>query len=325
MPTIALNWVDVLSIILLVFSIIEGWRLGFIHLSASFAAYVIAFFVSMTYHKHVGLFLVTLFGIPKIWTDSIGYISLIAISLILFTQLFLLISERIVTHFINTFPDRATGVIISFVNACIILVFVFVAVTAVPDVLIIKEGVEKSKIAHEVLTIAQRFGGSSVTSLEQSIKDNVRFVTIDPLSGESLQLPFTLQRWNLMDDMEDASRMVTLINNERTKMHLNPLIPDNYLATIASSHSRDMFERKYFSHSSPEGKTMKDRLEAAHISFLSAAENLAFAPDITTAHEGLMNSALHKAAILDPSFLRVGVGVIDSGSSGIMVTELFVR
>jgi uncharacterized protein YkwD len=325
MPTIVLNWVDILSIILLIFSFIEGWRLGFIQISASFGAYVIAFFVSMTYHKQVGSFLVQSFGIPRVWTDSIGYISLIALSLILFTQLFLIISEKIVTRFIHSVSDRLTGVIISFVNACIILMFVFVAITAIPDAVALKEGVEASKIAHVVLTFAQRFGGSGITSLEQSIKDNVHFITIDPLSGESLRLPFTLQRWNLMDDADGASEMVTLINTERATLHINPLLEDKGLAIVALAHSRDMFERTYFSHSSPEGKTMKDRLESAHISFMSAAENLAFAPDITTAHAGLMNSIHHKAAILDPTFTRVGVGVVDSGSVGIMVTELFIR
>jgi uncharacterized protein YkwD len=325
MPNIILNWVDIITIVFLIFSVIEGWRLGFIHLSASFGAYVIAFVVSLSFHKQVGLFLVQLFGIPRIWTDSLGYIALITLSLIICTQLFVVLTEKIVTGFINTVSDRITGVIISLVNACIILIFIFVAITAVPDAIILKEGVEGSKISHVILNIVQRFGGNSLTMLERSIKENVHFITIEPLSGESLPLTFTLQRWNLMDDAEDASQLFRLISEERAKVHLNPLMEDKELGIIALAHSRDMFERKYFSHRSPDGKTMKERLDEAHITFMQAAENLAFAPDVTTAHTGLMNSKLHRDAILDPSFTRVGIGVVDSGSVGIMVTELFAR
>jgi uncharacterized protein YkwD len=325
MPTFTVNWIDILSIVLLIFSFIEGWRLGFVNLSASFIAYVIAFVVSMAYHRPVGSWIVEAFGIPQIWTDSIGYISLIVLSLVLFTKIFLLLSEKIVTRFIHTVVDRAMGVVISFMNALCILVFTFVAIASVPDVIVLKEGVEDSKTARIILGIAERYGGTSMITLEQSIKDNVQFITIDPLSNETIQLPFSLQRWNLMDDTEDASQMITLINKERVLSGLHPLYVDDELSRIALLHSRDMFERKYFSHSSPEGKTMKDRLQVDSVIFTSAAENLAFAPDVNTAHKGLMASMSHKAAILDPIFTRVGVGVVDSGSVGIMVTELFIR
>jgi uncharacterized protein YkwD len=325
MSTFLLNWIDVLSIALLIFSFIEGWRLGFVHLSSSFMAYAIAFIVSMTYHRPVGSWIVQTFGIPQIWTDSIGYISLIVLSLVLFTKIFLLLSEKIVTRFIHTVLDRTMGVIISSINALCILVFTFVAIASVPDAIVLKEGVEDSKIARIILGVAQRYGGTSIVTLEQSIKDNVTFITIDPLSKETIQLPFSLQRWNLMDDLAGASQMITLINKERVLSGLHPLFVDEEVSRIALLHSRDMFERKYFSHSSPEGKTIKDRLQLGNVIYTSAAENLAFAPDVTTAHKGLMASVSHKAAILDPIFTRIGVGVVDSGGVGIMVTEVFIR
>ena len=59
------------------------------------------------------------------------------------------------------------------------------------------------------------------------------------------------------------------------------------------------------------------------IKFISAGENLAYAPTVEIAHQGLMNSPGHRENILRPSFGRVGIGVIDGGVYGKMFTQDF--
>jgi uncharacterized protein YkwD len=59
------------------------------------------------------------------------------------------------------------------------------------------------------------------------------------------------------------------------------------------------------------------------VRFLTAGENLAFAPTVASAHEGLMQSPGHRANILRPQFARVGIGIEDGGVHGLMVTEDF--
>lgn len=86
-----------------------------------------------------------------------------------------------------------------------------------------------------------------------------------------------------------------------------------------------MFERHYFSHVSPEGKDIGDRLQAAGIAYRVSGENLAYAPDVSTAHRGLMNSEGHRRNILDPEFHRVGIGIIDSGTYGCIFTQVFAN
>lgn len=54
-------------------------------------------------------------------------------------------------------------------------------------------------------------------------------------------------------------------------------------------------------------------------------ENIGYAPDVDTAHRGLMNSPEHKKNILDPAFHRVGIGIISTKSFGIMVTQDFAN
>lgn len=61
----------------------------------------------------------------------------------------------------------------------------------------------------------------------------------------------------------------------------------------------------------------------AGIGFDVAGENLAFAPSVEVAHEGLMNSPGHRENILSPDFCRVGIGVQNSGVYGRMFSQEF--
>jgi uncharacterized protein YkwD len=58
---------------------------------------------------------------------------------------------------------------------------------------------------------------------------------------------------------------------------------------------------------------------------LSAGENLAYAPSVAIAHEGLMNSPGHRENILRASFNKLGVGVIDAGVNGKMFCQEFTN
>ncbi len=84
-----------------------------------------------------------------------------------------------------------------------------------------------------------------------------------------------------------------------------------------------MFRNGYFSHDSPTTGSPFDRINAAGISYVVAGENLALAPTLSVAHEGLMDSPGHRANILEPSFGRAGIGAIRSPGRGTMYTQLF--
>ncbi|WP_432711580.1 CAP domain-containing protein, partial [Pedobacter sp.] len=85
----------------------------------------------------------------------------------------------------------------------------------------------------------------------------------------------------------------------------------------------DMFDRGYFSHYTPEGEDPFARIRKYRVSFMSAGENLALAQTLPLAHVGLMNSPGHRANILNPSFGRLGIGILDGGIYGLMITQNF--
>jgi uncharacterized protein YkwD len=96
---------------------------------------------------------------------------------------------------------------------------------------------------------------------------------------------------------------------------------DEKLQEVARAHGEDMFARGYFAHNTPEGKTPFDRMNEAGIKYVVAGENLALAPNLETAHQGLMDSKGHRENILSTDYGKVGIGVIDGGKYG----EIFVQ
>ena len=119
-------------------------------------------------------------------------------------------------------------------------------------------------------------------------------------------------------DLNEGLAPGTLIGTPK-----QPLAFNTALISSARAHSQDMLARGYFAHVSPQGEDLGQRLKRARVSYLSAGENLALAPTLHSAHTGLMHSPGHRANILRPQFGRLGVGILDAGSHGLMVTQAF--
>jgi len=117
--------------------------------------------------------------------------------------------------------------------------------------------------------------------------------------------------------------MLQMINAERQKRGLKTLVADPEMLQVARAHSQDMFAKGYFAHDDLDGKDPFDRMRAANIHFGTAGENLALAQTVEIAHVNLMNSPGHRANILNPSFGRVGIGILDGGFYGLMISQEF--
>ena len=114
-----------------------------------------------------------------------------------------------------------------------------------------------------------------------------------------------------------------LLNLERSSRGLRPLRDNGRLARAAAGHSRDMVRRNFFSHVSPGGSTMVQRIRQA--GYLSGSrsytmgENLAWGTGSLGSPlkivDSWMRSPGHRANILQPRFQEIGVGVVP-GSPG---------
>jgi uncharacterized protein YkwD len=121
----------------------------------------------------------------------------------------------------------------------------------------------------------------------------------------------------------EASRKANLratlceLNVERRSHGLRPLLLNRTLSRAAVRHSRDMVRRQYFSHTTPAGFGLVQRIRRS--GYLRSArhwivgEDLAWGPGDWGSPGGIvrawMNSPGHRAVILTPSFREVGIGL----------------
>ena len=140
-------------------------------------------------------------------------------------------------------------------------------------------------------------------------------------SGESIALPFRVADAPERPDLE--ARMLVLVNEERAKEGLRPLVADPDATVVARAHARDMLARGYFAHVTPDGVDPGERARRGGLAFRLTGENLALAGNLPMAHRGLMESPGHRANILRPAYGRLGIGVVDAGRRGIVVTQVF--
>lgn len=114
---------------------------------------------------------------------------------------------------------------------------------------------------------------------------------------------------------EFEQRVVELTNAERTKQGLPALQIDNELSKVARIKSEDMQKNNYFDHNSPTYGSPFDMMKKFGISYKSAGENIAQGqrtPEEVV--QAWMNSAGHRANILNNGFTHIGVGYVESGN-----------
>jgi len=148
-------------------------------------------------------------------------------------------------------------------------------------------------------------------------------------------------------------RIHELVNEKRQERGLTPLAWDERLAEIARYHSRDMAERNYFEHHSPEGEDFSDRYAKFGYDasnrvgdvVYKGGENL-FLNNLYESYtynketgeiyeyqfntldeiarstvEGWMLSEGHRENMLMPHFRVEGIGVIITSEGKIYITE----
>jgi uncharacterized protein YkwD len=114
-----------------------------------------------------------------------------------------------------------------------------------------------------------------------------------------------------------AEQVVQLTNKERAAAGCPALAINAQLTQAGQGHSEDMAKNNYFSHTSQDGRSPWDRIEATGYNFRLAAENIAMGygtpADVV---KGWMNSSGHRRNILNCSLTEIGVGYATHANSG---------
>ena len=121
---------------------------------------------------------------------------------------------------------------------------------------------------------------------------------------------------------EYAQEVVRLVNIERERAGLAPLTMDATLSAAAQVRAQEIDVR--FSHTRPDGTSCFTVLKEFGIGYRACGENIAKgSPSPARVVEGWMNSAGHRANILNENFTTIGVGVHADAAGTLHWAQLF--
>jgi uncharacterized protein YkwD len=138
-----------------------------------------------------------------------------------------------------------------------------------------------------------------------------------------LELPLTGSPYWVRSDLE--SLLFGLINTERRTAGLPGVASHAGLREAARGHALDMVANGYFSHQSRDGRGPRQRTVPATATVRVLGENVAYATDVRAAHSAFMSSVVHRRVILSGSARLVGVGVVETAGSAVIVVQDFGR
>ncbi|MCX6732220.1 MAG: CAP domain-containing protein [Candidatus Roizmanbacteria bacterium] len=122
-------------------------------------------------------------------------------------------------------------------------------------------------------------------------------------------------------------KLLTLTNEERTKLGLPALQSNNQLTQAAEKKAADMFKKDYWSHFAPDGGSPWDFIKQSGYQYEYAGENLAknflYSKNVVDAW---MNSPTHKENIVKKDYTEVGYAVVNGmlgGEETTLVVQMF--
>jgi len=319
---VAINPIDILLVIVVLLSVLNGYRRGFIHGVLDLTGWVLSLLAGLRYYEPFAQWLGPRIDLwSEVWDRPVAFVIIAVIVGVVVQVIGYWLLIRLPEDIHERRANQVLGVIPGFVNGLIIVAIISALLLAIPLNEGLSERTRDSALVNRLAVYAERLEGQLRPVFAEAIARSLNLLTIRPDSNERVELPFKVENPRPRPDLE--KQMLDLVNQERVANGLNPLAPDPELTEVARKHSADMFARGYFAHDTPEGLSPFDRMHAAKISFTTAGENLALAPTIPVAHAGLMNSPGHRANILRREFGRVGIGVMDGGMRGLMVSQEF--
>lgn len=124
----------------------------------------------------------------------------------------------------------------------------------------------------------------------------------------------------------NAARAVARVCGSKPFGPTGPVTWNAQLAAAAQAHARDMATRDYFSHVSPEGGVLKQRVEAAgYVNWRELGENIAGGYAASEVIPAWLKSADHCMTLMDPALHEVGIAVVTADSAQNEFTNYWVQ
>lgn len=317
----SVTFVDVLLVLVVLFGVWQGWQRGLLLGLLDLARWVGGLLFALRFYQAVARWMGPRMSWDEAWDEPVAFLLTALVAGLVIQLLGEALLRRVsdethrgtVNRTLGMIPGAAGGLISAAILASLLM--------AAPLPEAARESARQSAFADRLTSYTGRLEDLLAPVFDEAIQQTLNRLTIKPESNERVDLGFKVETVRPRPDLE--AQMLELVNKEREAAGLKPVAPDPELTEVARAHSADMFARGYFAHVSPDGLDPFARMQRAGVTFRTAGENLALAPTVRVAHTGLMNSPGHRANILRPAFGRLGIGIVDGGYRGIMVSQEF--
>jgi len=321
------NWIDLIIIFFLFIFLFSGAKRDFLQTIAEILSFIFAVISSLLTFGITAAFFVSNFQIPQSYANAIGFFINATISKVALLFLFLYVTKK-VRKFVqikNPVTKKIAGSAASVLSGIIVFFTLFIATFSLSLPTFVATEIEASTFGkfakNNQLGLEKSFSGVFGNILETTVK-KFSFLTVKTGTDEMKDLEFETMEFSVRADLEDD--MLEMVNEERTARGLKALVTDEFAREAARDYGKYLFENGVFSHTDLEGGSPGDRMKNYETTYTMIGENLAYAPGLEEAHDGLMKSEGHRENILHPFFGRVGIGVIDAGSYGMIFVQEFL-
>jgi uncharacterized protein YkwD len=317
------NYIDLIIILVILFFVSEGIRHGFWVILADFLSFLLSLLLSLRFYQITGNLLRQYFSLSHSVSNALGFLITAIVTEGILGSIFGIILAKVPKKFWKTPLNKYLAIIPSFGEALVIIAFILTLILGLPVSPQIKADVSNSVIGNAIAKETQGIESELNEIFGGVVEDSITYLTIKPDSTETIVLRTDVEELKV-DEIAEAE-MFGQVNAARKEAGISQLTWDTRLVDVARTHAKDMWERRYFGHISPEGMDVGDRLLEGGVDYFIAGENLALAPTVSIAFTGLMNSEGHRANILEPQFSKIGIGVIDNGIYGKMFVQVFIK
>lgn len=315
------NPVDLLLLLIVLIGAVMGWARGFLFSALDLLTLAASLLAAFLGWREATDWISRLAPSMGVWIAPLAFVGIFLLVHVLLGGLVLRLALRVPKEAHRNLLNKLLGVLPGGVSGAMHAVVAAVLLMTLPLGARIGTWAHESALAPRFAAPAEWVEVQLAPVFNPAVQRTLQALMVQPESRTSIPLDFRVADAPPRPELE--ARMLELVNAERRAAGLQPVRPDPALTRVARAHSQDMFARGYFSHVSPEGSDLGDRLLAQQAGYLTAGENLALAPTLFSAHTGLMSSPGHRRNILRPQFGRLGIGILDGGSHGLMVTQAF--
>ncbi|HSX01903.1 MAG TPA: CvpA family protein [Candidatus Saccharimonadia bacterium] len=315
---------DIVIVGLLILAGYMGTRRGVVLIALELASFVMATVIAALVYQPLGAGLRSWGGLATPLANVSGFAVAWMAAEVLSALLLRMTVWRLMAHRLQpSWLSQVGGAALNALKALILIAASLILFAGLPFSAATKQPVTDALAAKLILNATASWQQQIQSGLGHDLNESLTVFTVSPSaeSQERIALGFTTTSGTV--DEADEAAMLQLVNHERTQRGLVAVKLNAKARAVARTYAARMLADGYFSHIDADGHSPFDRMRAGGVSFDLAGENLALAPTLQLAHQGLMNSPGHRANILDTNYRTVGIGIVDAGPYGLMVVQDF--